>query len=360
MGRRANPALIGAFIIGAVALIVIGLLVLGRGHFFSDTQTFVVYFDGSIKGLNIGAPVEFQGVRVGSVTDIQVLYLPETSEYRTPVYIQLESSRIGGAQVRRSRAERREYFRSLIQRGLRAQLVVQSLVTGQLIVQLGFHPDTPVRLVAEDSDVPEMPTIPTALQQAQAAAQNLLEKVQQLPLEQIFANVMQTLEGSNRLVNDPEVLAMVRTMSATMTDVQHLVRQVDGQVGRVLDDLGGTSAASRALMADLQQLVRRLDAQIIPLSDGAKQTLDATRAVLKDSQQLIRNTDGKVTRMADALTDTAKVAQSTMVTAQRRLDDNIVVMLREMTEAVRSIRVLADFLERNPNALLTGRRGDRR
>jgi paraquat-inducible protein B len=205
-----------------------------------------------------------------------------------------------------------------------------------------------------------MPTIPTALQQAQAAAQNLLEKVQQLPLEQIFANVMQTLEGSNRLVNDPEVLAMVRTMSATMTDVQHLVRQVDGQVGRVLDDLGGTSAASRALMADLQQLVRRLDAQIIPLSDGAKQTLDATRAVLKDSQQLIRNTDGKVTRMADALTDTAKVAQSTMVTAQRRLDDNIVVMLREMTEAVRSIRVLADFLERNPNALLTGRRGDRR
>ena len=72
MGRRANPTVIGAFIIGAVALIVIGLLVLGRGQFFSDTQTFVLYFDGSIKGLNIGAPVEFQGVRIGSVTDIHV------------------------------------------------------------------------------------------------------------------------------------------------------------------------------------------------------------------------------------------------------------------------------------------------
>ena len=94
MGRRANPTVIGAFIIGAVALIVIGLLVLGRGHFFSDTQTFVLYFDGSVKGLNIGAPVEFQGVRIGSVTDIHVSIVSKTNEYRTPVYIQLELNRI--------------------------------------------------------------------------------------------------------------------------------------------------------------------------------------------------------------------------------------------------------------------------
>ena len=80
MGRRANPTVIGAFIIGAVALIVIGLLVLGRGQFFSDTQTFVLYFDGSIKGLNIGAPVDFQGVRIGSVTDIHVIYDSKTSD----------------------------------------------------------------------------------------------------------------------------------------------------------------------------------------------------------------------------------------------------------------------------------------
>jgi paraquat-inducible protein B len=356
MGRRANPTVIGAFIIGAVALIVIGLLVLGRGHFFSDTRTFVLYFDGSIKGLNIGAPVEFQGVRIGSVTDIRVIHIPKTSEFRTPVYILVEVNRIEEAQVRRSRAEQREYFASLIQRGLRAQLVSQSLVTGQLIVQLGFYPDTPVRLVAEDSDVPEMPTIPTTLQQAQAAAQDIIEKIQQLPLDQLFANFMQTIEGTNRLVNSPEVLAAVRTMSETMIDVQHLVRQVDGQVGRVLDDVGGTSAASRALLTDLQQLVRRLDGQIIPLADGAKHTLDAARALLKDSQQFVRNADGKVIRMTESFTETAKAAQATMVTGQRRIDDNLVPALQEVTAAVRSIRVLVDFLERNPNALVTGRR----
>jgi paraquat-inducible protein B len=360
MGRRANPTVIGAFIIGAVALIVIGLLILGRGHFFSETRTFVLYFDGSVKGLNIGAPVDFQGVRVGSVTDIRVQYLPQTNEFRTPVYIQIEASRIGQADIRRSREERKQYLESLITHGLRARLEVQSLVTGQLVVQLGFYPDTPIRLVGKDPDVPEMPTIPTTLQQAQAAAQDILEKIQELPLDQLFANFMQTIEGANRLVNAPEVTALVRTMSETMTDVQHLVRQVDGQVGRVLDDVDGASVAGRAVLTDVQQLVRRLDGQIIPLSDGAKQTLEAARAVLKDSQQLVRNADGKVMRMTDSITDTAKAAQATMVTGQRRLDDNLVPALQEVTAAVRAIRLLVDYLERNPNALLTGKGGDRR
>ena len=356
MGRRANPTVIGAFIIGAVALIVIGLLVLGRGQFFSDTQTFVLYFDGSIKGLNIGAPVEFQGVRIGSVTDMHVIYVSKTSEYLTPVYIQLEVNRIRESQSRQSRAERREYLKSLIQRGLRAQLVTQSLVTGQLIVQLGFYPDTPIRLVGGDPDVPELPTMPTTLQQVQAAAQDILEKIKELPLDQLFANVMQTIEGANRLVNAPEVLTAVRTMSETMIDVQHLVRQVDGKVGRLLDDVDGASVAGRAVLTDIQQLVRRIDGQIIPLTDGAKHTLDAARALLKDSQQFVRNADGKVIRMTESFTDTAKTAQATIVTGQRRIDDNLVPALQEVTAAVRSIRVLVEFLERNPNALVTGRR----
>jgi paraquat-inducible protein B len=360
MGRRANPTVIGAFIIGAVALIVIGLLIFGRGNFFSETRTFVLYFDGSVKGLNVGAPVDFQGVRVGSVTDIKVQYLSKTNEFRTPVYIQIEAHRIGEADIKEGREERKQYLQSLINRGLRARLEVQSLVTGQLIVQLGFYPDTPIRLVGDDPDVPEMPTIPTALQQAQAAAQNIIEKIQELPLDELFANFMQTIEGTNRLVNAPEVLALVRAMSETVTDVQRLVRQVDGQMGRLLDEVGGTSAASRALLTDLQQFVRRVDGQVIPLADSAKQTLDAARAVLKDGQQFVRNADGKAVRVTDSLTDTAKAAQATMATAQRRLDDNLVVALQEVTAAVRAIRLLADYLERNPNALLYGKGGDRR
>jgi paraquat-inducible protein B len=360
MGKRANPTLIGAFIVGAVALIIIGLLLFGRGRFFSDTRTFVLYFDGSVKGLNVGAPVDFQGVKIGSVINIRVQYVPQEQAFRTPVYIEVQPDTIKEIGRRDTEEERRKFFQSLVDRGLRARLETQSLVTGQLFVQLGFFPDTPIRLVGGDPDTPELPTIPTPLQQAQAVAQNVLEKIQQLPLEQLFAHFMQTIEGASRLVNSPEVVALIGSVNQTVTDLQRLVQQDGAKVGLVLDEVQGATASSRALLTDLQHLVRRLDGQIVPLTDGAKQTLEAARIVLKDSQQLVRNADGRVTRMTDSFTDTAKAAQATMVTAQRRLDDNLVVALQEITAAVRSIRVLVDYLERNPNALLTGKGGDRR
>jgi paraquat-inducible protein B len=360
MGRRANPTLIGAFIVGAVALIVIGLLVFGRGQLFTETRAFVLYFDGSVKGLNVGAPVDFQGVKIGSVTDIRVQYLARTDEFRTPVYIQIEPDRVGEEQAPKGREESKQFVQSLIQRGLRARLETQSLVTGQLFVQLGFYPDSPIHLVGGDPDVLEMPTIPTTLQQAQEAAQTILEKIQELPLDQLFANFLATVEGTNRLVNAPEVLALVRSLNDTMTEVQRLVRHGDGKVGQLLDEMQGAAAALRPLLTDVQHLVRRADGQVVPLADGLKQTLDAARGTLRDSQQLVRNVDGRVGRLSDSIADTAKVAQTTMVTAQRRLDDNLANALQEITSAARSIRVLADYLERNPNALLYGKGGDRR
>jgi paraquat-inducible protein B len=360
MGRRANPTLIGAFIVGAVALIIVGLLIFGRSQLFTKTQTFVLFFDGSVKGLSVGAPVDFQGVKIGSVTNIMAVFVPQENVFRTPVYIEVQAGSIREMGVRESEVDRRKFFQSLLERGLRARLESQSLVTGQLFVQLGFYPDTPIRLVGGDPDTPEFPTIPTTLQQAEAAAKDVLEKIKELPLDQLFAHFMETVQGTSRLVNSPEVPALLRTLNETMTDVRRLVQHEGGQVGMVLSEVQRASAATRVLLTDLQQLVRRVDGQIVPLSDGAKQTLDGARAILKDSQQLIRNTDGGVTRLTNSFSDTAKAAQATMTTAQRRLDDNLVIALQELTSAMRSFRVLADYLERNPNALLYGKGGDRR
>ena len=360
MGRRANPTLIGAFIVGAAGLVVMGLLIFGRGQLFSEKRTYVLYFDGSVKGLHVGAPVDFQGVKVGTVTDIKVQVIPQTNEVRTPVYIQIETDRVGEVDSRKAGEEHQQFLQFLIQRGLRAQLEIQSLVTGQLIVQLGFYPDSPIRLVGGDPTVLEMPTIPTTLQQAQAAAENVLEKIQQLPLDQLFTNLMATIEGTNRLVNAPEVLALARSVNDTMTDVQQLVHQVDSRILRVLDEVGGASAGAHALTADIQQLVQHADGRLVPLADSAKETLDAARATIKDGQQLVRQVDGRVIRLADSLADTAKTAQTTMVQTQKTLDDQLVALLQELTSAARSVRLLADYLERNPTALLYGKGGDRR
>jgi paraquat-inducible protein B len=142
--------------------------------------------------------------------------------------------------------------------------------------------------------------------------------------------------------------------------VQDLVRHLDSRVGRLLDDLGGATTTAHSLLADAQQLVRRVDGQVVPLTTSVKETLDVTRAAVKDGQQLVRQVEGRIGPLMSGLTETSKVAQATMVHTQRMVDDNLVTALQEFTAAARSFRLLADYLERNPNALLYGKASDRR
>jgi paraquat-inducible protein B len=211
---------------------IVGVVVFSRGQFLSEKRLFVLFLEGSVKGLNIGAPVDFQGVQIGSVTDIRLHYIAEDHEFRTPVFIELEPARITEVGVRDAAvdAEIKEHglCKTSIDRGLRAQLATQSLVIGQLFVQMVFHPDTPVRLVGGESKVLELPTIPTTLQQASQEAQELLKKLGELPLDQLFANVLGITQGLNRLVNAPETQALVHVLSRTTTDVQELVRHLQG------------------------------------------------------------------------------------------------------------------------------------
>jgi paraquat-inducible protein B len=360
MGKRINPAMIGGFIVGAVVLIIVGMLVFSRGQFLRDKRAFVMYFDESVKGLNVGAPVNFQGVRVGSVTDVQVRYDTQANEFRIPVFAEIEADRIQAIGVRKRREERRSFLQALIDRGLRAQLETQSLVTGQLLVQLGFHPDTPVRLVGDEGDIPELPTVPTTLQQASQAAQDILEKIKQLPLDQLFANVLGITQGMNSLVNSPEVVTLVRSLGSSSATIEELVQRVDSHLGRVLDDAEGTTTASRALVADMQQLVRTVITRVGPLADGTGETLAVARGTLKDGQELLRLTNSRVPRLMEGLTDTSKVAQTTLTQTQRRLDQDLVNVLQEVAAAARAIRLLADTIERNPSILVYGKGGDRR
>jgi paraquat-inducible protein B len=365
MGKRVNPAVIGGFIVGAVVLIIVGVLVFSRGQFLSEKRPFVLFFEGSVKGLNIGAPVDFQGVQIGSVTDIRLQYIVKDNEFRTPVFIELEPARItevGALDVPiAAEVKERRLFKTLIDRGLRAQLATQSLVTGQLYIQMVFQPDTPIRLVGGVGEVPELPTVPTTLQQATQEAQELLKKLGELPLDQLFANVLGITEGLNRLVNAPETQGLIQGLSSTTTDVQELVRHLNGGIVRLLDDMDGISKAGSSLLTDAQQLVRRVDGQVVPLSNNMKETLDVTRGTVKDTQQLIRQVDSRIGRLMDGITETTKAAQATMAHTQRTVvDDKLAAALNEFTAAVRSFRLLADYLERNPNALLYGKGGDRR
>ena len=222
--NRANPKLIGAFVVGAVALVVVGVLLLGGAKFLTEKRTFVAYFEGSVKGLNVGAPVEFQGVQVGSVTDIQLQFLTAENEFRIPVFIQIEPGRM--TQVGRQIDAQGQLLKPLIERGLRAQLEMQSLVTGQLIVQLGFYPDTPIRLVG-DGKVPEIPTVPTTMQEVAQNVTQALTEFRQLPIPQLIGQLVEAAQGLNTLIHSPEVKNLIRSVSATAQVAERSLQRVD-------------------------------------------------------------------------------------------------------------------------------------
>lgn len=318
MGRKANPTLIGAFVVGAIALTVIGVLVFGSGRLFKRTAKFVCFFTGAVDGLNVGAPVKFKGVGVGSVVDIRLRLEGEPEidaqqiekGIRIPVIIELDFSKLAshGALA----INDPEHLKQVIDLGLRAQLNAQSFVTGLLFVQLDFRPDTPPDFVLPPgSEYFEIPTVPTALEQMRSAAEHLMERLDKLDVEGIVHSVTASLDGIDHLVNAPALKATIESLPETVanlnkaiTSVRDLTTRVDNQAGPFLASLKTTA-------------------------DRTNEALDEMRTTLQSVQVLI---------------DPASPLASQITSA-----------LQEFTGAARSVRLLADFLERNPSALVRGK-----
>ena len=161
MAKQANRMMIGGFVVLAVIIMAASLVVFGSGKFFQKTVKCVMYFDESVKGLSVGAPVLFQGVQIGSVTSIILQVDPVKMKTHIPVIIEYEPEKFqvaaAGHEMPR---DPRENIPKLIEKGLRAQLGMQSFITGQLIIELNFSPDTPVVLKNIDKDYIEIPNHP--------------------------------------------------------------------------------------------------------------------------------------------------------------------------------------------------------
>src|SRR5271166_2383613 len=162
MARKANPAIIGTFTLGALAVGIVGLIVFGSGRFFVQHTRAVAYFAGDIQGLTVGAPVDVRGVQVGTVTKISIRLDVATMAPVIPVYMEFDPGRFDVPATDRTTAEQR--LRTAIQNGLHARLAVQSLVTGQLIVELDLEPDAARSLVGADPSTLEIPTSPSEIQ----------------------------------------------------------------------------------------------------------------------------------------------------------------------------------------------------
>ncbi len=315
MSEKASPTLIGAFLLGAIALLVTGLMIFGGGRFFTESVTYVAYFPETISGLNDGASVNFRGVKVGVVRRIEVQLDVQDLSVKIPVFLQLQRKRIreiGGT------TPKGDFIPELIERGLRAQLQLQSIVTGQLSVQLDILPDRPARYVDRVGEFPEIPTIPSSMQE-------FTETMESLSIQDLFNDVRQILAGLKVLVNSPE-------LAGILTGVNQLVNS---------GELLGIVAHANEAIDDVQALTLSIDGQLGSLSTSAERTLAKVNETLDGVQKTLDAT-------RQALSITAEGSSMRYEFGQ---------MMDELTAAARSVRLLAEYLERNPDALLRGKSG---
>jgi len=342
MSKPANKTVIGIFVVGAIALAVIAIVVLGSGKLFKKTTPAVCYFEGSVGGLNVGAPVVFRGVKIGTVTEVAFRFDPKGVSVTIPVFIELEQRR-----ERVTKKETIETYKKLIDRGLKAQLEMQSIVTGQLQIALDFYPDKPAKYVKADPEYFEIPTIQSPLQE-------LTKKIEKIPIDEIFQKVLSAVEGIEKVVNSPEITEAIRSLNLALEDVRKLVRNVDGQVGPLASNLNET-------VQDIRGLVQNANVRVTGLASSLDETV-------KDVRGVVRNVDNRIGPLTASLEGTLKSLEATLIVAQKAMDDITGTVgedspmfyqmnrtFEEVQALARSIRVLTDYLERHPESLLRGK-----
>jgi paraquat-inducible protein B len=369
MGSKINPTTLGAFVVGAIVLVIAGALLFGGGKFFQEKLPYVMFFDSSVEGLHVGAPVVFRGVQVGQVTEISALADPQTFDMRIRVKIELVRGvvKVQGAEEQRFK-DQRQGVEGLVQRGARATLRMQSFVTGLLYVALDFFPDTPIRLLELDPKLPELPTIPSDMDQLKSSIQQAMADLRKLPLETILSEVLALLKRANTLLDLPELKQALVALPDVMTGARQLLHHADGQVGTLGPKLASTAeVAAKALetargtLLDAQKLVRDLDGQVAPLAGGAKETLSSAKETLTAARSALGQAQKSLETLTDAATPALKQADKTLAGTTALTGSNSAVLndlahtLKALEEAARAIRSLANMLERNPEALLRGK-----
>lgn len=334
MSKKANLTLIGLFVIGAITLTVISLIVLGAGKIFSERANYVTYFDGSIQGLRQGANVTFRGVRIGQVRNVFVQFDESMKTFDLPVVIELDPKAIQTISGNPLTSDKSgELLASLIDRGLRAKLQMESFVTGQLLVDLDFYPDDPARLRGQNDAYSEIPTIPSDIQLALANVQKIIEKLQGLPVEDLLENLISTISGMEKIVNSPELINTIKNMDNTFAGINNLVSSPETQTisAKLLNSIERLDFT----ISEIESFVQKANQQISPIAGNIKDTMDEIQVAVVDMQKIFK-------------------------AIREDVDDDTIrhelnITLSELRNAARSFRVFVDYLDAHPEALIKGK-----
>ena len=210
MSKKANPTVIGAFVVGAIAILIVLILLLSGNLFSRKTSVeAIMYFEGSVTGLNVGAPVKFRGVKIGTVTDIKLIFDQAKNIIQVPVIAEIDRSsylvKLEDKTVKAS--EVLLDTKKFAEQGLHAQLKLNSILTGQLFIELEFAPGSQFKYRG-DGKMREIPTSTTAIQE-------ITKTLEEYPIHEVLNNIASTMDSIDKIVSDPVILETVHSIKQT-------------------------------------------------------------------------------------------------------------------------------------------------
>ena len=325
MSKKASPTLLGLFIVVGLALAVAGVLVFSAGGLFRTEQKYILYFNVSLKGLDPGAPVKFRGVTIGKVLEVLVRHNQSTDDFAMPVIIAIDTK------LAQRKSDAHLQFDTsrlgyLIQQGFRARLDAESLVTGVLYIGMERVPNPPPPVFHQlKQEYPEIPTMPGQVQQ-------LFSNLERLDLGSLSEKLNALLTRADTSLSQLNVAEINAGVTNVLRSANHVL---------TTPDLTNSLTSFRRALSQAEVLLKHVDGRVDPLADSVTNTLF-------DAQKTLAGLRTAVRHVADLLSPDSAIPPDLQQT------------LEELSNAGRAIADLAGFLERNPNALLAGRRKEQR
>jgi len=300
MTHKANPRLIGGFVVGAVALAVIVFLVFGSGKYFVKKDTYVVYFPSSVSGLAVGDPVKVKGITIGSVKGVKPLISPD-GEFFAEVFVDVEVEAVGELSNRPDLLTTDEIMNDLFDSGLRAQLGVSSFITGKQYVNLDLHSGTDPVFTGFSDHYVEIPSVPTRTEEIQG-----------------------TLEGFVDVIQDLDIKGLIESTKSLLASVDSLTRMSEFKVA---------AARLSEVLATTDTLFTNINAEVPEISASLKETSEAILLTAEQAEVLFERIDDVVTEEEMAFRET----------------------MNELEKAARAMRLLAEQLEEQPSSMIFGK-----
>lgn len=341
MSKPVNKTAIGAFVVGAILIAAATLAVMGSGTFFAQKRYCVSFFEGSVQGLSVGAPVKLRGVEVGTVTKIQLTVSAveedgkTTRQFSIPVFYELYDQQFSNKEL--SNADFKKIMEHMVRNGLRAQMQMQSIITGQYFVQLDFYPnDAPVfvyeSMVNKPEDmenVMEIPAVTTGLAK-------LSQTINKLPLEDMLNRLNDSLKGLENILNSDSTKDMVAQLGPMAKSLNSAVKTLEDKLGPALESVTG---AAQGLEQNSQQL-------------GA--VFDGIHVVLGNVDRSINGLTGEIKRTMITLQD-ASAEISDFAAGESPLSNNLASTLKELRQLSFNLNALVNVLENDPSTLVWGK-----